>query len=157
MADALKAGPRAWATSGARSVAARSHAVQGEAGAVTGGPRSLLRLEGAVILLAAAVAYTQFGAGWGLFAALFLVPDLALLAYFAGPRQGAATYNAMHSTIGPAALIALGAMGDTPLALAIGLIWLAHVGLDRALGFGLKYDKGFSYTHLGPVGPVDPW
>ena len=135
----------------------RLRIAQGEAGAVIGGPRALLRVEGLVILLAAAGAYAQFGEGWGLFAALFLVPDLALLGYLLGRRQGAAMYNAAHATIGPAVLIAAGALGNSPLALDIGLIWMAHVGLDRALGFGLKYASGFRHTHLGSLGPVDPW
>jgi len=71
-------------------------------GAVSGTPRLLLRLEGAALLTLGAWAYGHFAlAGWGFFAALFLVPDAAFLGYLAGPRLGAAAYNATHSLLGP--------------------------------------------------------
>ena len=87
----------------------------------------------------------------GLFAALFLVPDLSFAGYLLGPRTGAASYNALHALIGPAALAAAGLV-LWPGALPVALIWFAHIGVDRAFGYGLKYPGGFSQTHLGPVG-----
>lgn len=126
-------------------------------GSVTGGVRALLRLEGLAVLLLALAAYAQFGAGWGVFALLFLAPDLSFLGYLAGPRTGALAYNAAHSYAGPLALLALGVLGAMPALLAAALVWLAHIGFDRALGFGLKYAAGFSATHLGRVGRADPW
>ena len=119
--------------------------------------RSLLRVEGAVVLAASLAAYAQFGAGWGVFALWLLVPDLAMLGYLAGPRIGAAFYNATHSYLGAVALLAIGALAAIPWAVAGGLIWLARVGLDHALGFGLKYATGFASTHLGRIGRADPW
>ena len=140
------------------------HLWTGEAGstvaheqAVAGGVRALLRLEGAVVLVASLAAYAQFGAGWGVFALWLLVPDLSLLGYLAGPRAGAALYNAAHSYVGPVALLALGVLAAMPWAVAGGLIWCAHIGLDRALGYGLKYASGFGHTHLGRIGRADPW
>lgn len=126
-------------------------------GSVGGGVRGLLRLEGLAVLALAVAAYMQFGAGWGFFAWLFLLPDLSFLAYLAGPRVGAAAYNAAHSYAGALALLALGVLAAMPLALAAGLVWCAHIGLDRALGYGLKYSTGFGNTHLGRVGRADPW
>lgn len=126
-------------------------------GAARGGVRTTLRLEGAALLLCALVAYQQVGAGWGAFALLVLVPDLSMLGYLRGPRAGALLYNAAHSTIGPAALIALGALAAQPVALAVGLVWLAHIGFDRLLGYGLKYGTAFGDTHLGRVGRRDAW
>lgn len=111
---------------------------------VTGTPRTLLRLEGLAMLAAGIAAYAIVGGSWSLFAVLFLVPDVTLLAYLAGPRIGAWSYNAGHSLLGPALL--------APLAPALAAIWVAHVGFDRALGYGLKYSSGFSATHLGPIG-----
>jgi hypothetical protein len=125
--------------------------------AVVGGVRTLLRLEGAVVLAAALAAYTQFGLGWGVFALWLLVPDLSLLGYLAGPRVGAALYNAAHSYVGPVALLVLGALAAMPWAVAGALIWFTHLGLDRALGYGLKYASGFGLTHLGRIGRADPW
>ena len=140
------------------------HLWAGEAGstvsreqAVSGGVRTLLRLEGLVVLGAAAAAYAQFGAGWGMFALLLLAPDLAVLGYLAGPRVGAALYNAAHSYAGAVALLVLGVLAAMPWAVAGGLIWCAHIGLDRALGYGLKYGSDFGATHLGRIGRADPW
>lgn len=140
------------------------HLWTGEAGstvareqAVSGGVRTLLRLEGVVVLGAAVAAYAQFGAGWGMFALLLLAPDLALLGYLAGPRAGAALYNAAHSYVGAVALLVLGVLAAMSWAVAGGLIWCAHIGLDRALGYGLKYGSDFGATHLGRIGRADPW
>ena len=119
-------------------------------GWATGGVRQLLRLEGLGVLALALLLYTQLGLGWGLFAATFLLPDLALLAFLAGARVGALTYNTTHSYIGP--LLAAAASHYTGLPLAVSLVWAAHVGFDRALGYGLKYAKGFGFTHLGRIG-----
>jgi hypothetical protein len=118
----------------------------------TDGVRRLLRLEGMGLLLAAVGLYAQTGSRWGLFAVLFLVPDVSLLFYYFGPRTGAATYNAAHATLGPLALVAVGVALALPLALSVAFIWLAHIGFDRALGYGLKYADGFSHTHLGWIG-----
>ena len=126
-------------------------------GATLGGVRILLRLEGLAVLAAAVAAYMHLGAGWGAFAMLFLLPDLSFLGYLAGSRVGAIAYNAAHSYIGPVALVGLGVAGGIPPALALGLIWSAHIGLDHALGYGLKYGSEFGVTHLGRVGPTDPW
>jgi Domain of unknown function (DUF4260) len=127
------------------------------AGQVTGGVRTLLRLEGLAVLAIAVAAYANFGEGWGLFAALFLLPDLAFFAYLAGPRAGAAAYNATHSYVGPLGLLAASVLGVMPLLLPAALVWCAHIGFDRALGYGLKYAGGFNQTHLGRLGRADPW
>lgn len=121
-------------------------------GQVLGGPRTVLRIEGAVLLLGAFALYAAGGQSWWLFAALFFVPDLAFLAYLAGPRLGAMAYNGAHSTIGPILLGCAGIAIDAALAQAIALIWLAHIGFDRTLGYGLKYASGFADTHLGTLG-----
>ena len=68
----------------------------------------------------------------------------------AGPRIGAVVYNAFHSYVGPALLAAVCLLAG--LSTAVPLIWAAHIGFDRALGYGLKYASGFSDTHLGVIG-----
>src|SRR5690348_7383794 len=108
-----------------------------------GGVRTLLRLEGAAVLIVAAGAYAQCaGHGWGFFAALFLVPDVSLAGYLAGPRAGARIYNTFHAYLGPLALISAGAFAANSLATDLALIWIAHIGMDRALGYGLKNVSG---------------
>ena len=123
-----------------------------EPGYVTGGTRLLLRLE-ALATFAAALGFYAYG-GFSLpaFALLFLSPDLTMLAYLAGPRIGAAGYNLVHTYVLAFALTLAGFFGGLPLATAGGLIWIAHIGFDRALGFGLKYPTGFGDTHLGRAG-----
>ncbi len=121
-------------------------------GDVEGGVKVLLRLEGVALFVAAIWLYGRASGDWRLFAILFLVPDLSFAFYLAGSRASAAAYNAMHSTIAPIVLACAGfAWGIAPF-LAVALIWAAHVGFDRALGFGLKYASGFSHTHLGRIG-----
>jgi hypothetical protein len=123
-------------------------------GAVTGGLRSLLRLEGVALGCAAIAFYAASGASWALFAVLLLAPDLSLLAYLAGPLPGALAYNALHTTTGPLLLGLAGLFMTSPIADSLALIWLAHIGIDRALGYGLKYTSGFGFTHLGRIGPA---
>ncbi|OYX27470.1 MAG: hypothetical protein B7Z10_00255 [Rhodobacterales bacterium 32-66-7] len=122
-------------------------------GVVRSVPNLILRAEGAALLAAASVAYATVGAGWGLFALLFLVPDVFMLGYLRGPRLGSVVYNLGHSTILPVALIGFGLVLPSGMAVSVGLIWLAHVGFDRAAGYGLKYGDAFRHTHLsGPAG-----
>jgi hypothetical protein len=107
-----------------------------------------LRLEGLAIATLSAVLYARTGASWWLFAALWLTPDLAMLAYFAGARWGAHGYNAVHSYLLPAALVLVALVGQQTALLPFALIWFNHIGVDRLLGYGLKYPAGFGFTHL---------
>lgn len=120
--------------------------------AAKGGVRGVLRLEALALLLAALALYARIDGDWLLFVELFLLPDASLAAYLFGSRTGALAYNAAHSTLGPLALGAFAATSGAPWALAVTLIWIAHVGFDRALGYGLKYASGFADTHLGRIG-----
>jgi hypothetical protein len=120
--------------------------------AVSGSHRTWLRIEGAVTLAAAVALYRGLGGGWGTFALLFLVPDLSLLGYLAGARVGAIAYNVGHSLVGPALLAAIGFAAGAPFAVLAACIWVAHVGFDRMLGYGLKATSAFGDTHLGRVG-----
>ncbi len=118
------------------------------AGAVGGAPRIILRLEGAAALAVASAAYARVGDGWVMFALLFLAPDISMLGSLAGRRIGAVAYNLGHSYLPPAALAACGLFISQPLLLSLSLIWVAHIGFDRMLGYGLKYDTAFGHTHL---------
>jgi Domain of unknown function (DUF4260) len=122
--------------------------------AVTGMPRLLLRLEGAGLGVLACLAYWRIGESGWLFAALILAPDLSFLAYLAGPRIGAVVYNGVHTLLGPilVALWGLTFATDQPFYFAVSLVWAAHIGFDRMLGYGLKYPDGFAFTHLGRIG-----
>lgn len=118
-------------------------------GAVAGGPRLWLRLEGLAVLALALLLYQRGGHSWMLLAVLFLAPDLSFAAYLAGPRIGALVYNLAHSYVGPVIAAALALLTGRPPVAAT--IWAAHIGFDRALGYGLKYPSGFADTHLGQL------
>ena len=119
-------------------------------GQVRGGVSLLLKLEGGLELGAAILAYGVLGGGWLMFAVLLLVPDLSMLGYLAGNRIGAAVYNAAHTYLTPALLAGLAwALHAPEWVTLVALIWAAHIGADRLLGFGLKYPEGFKPTHLG--------
>jgi hypothetical protein len=114
-------------------------------------PRVLLRLEGLALAAAAVALYFHLDHGWLLLVVLALAPDLSMLGYLAGPRAGAAAYDAAHTTVLPLALGVAGVFADVGLAVQLALIWLAHIGVDRAVGYGLKYPSGFEDTHLQRV------
>ena len=111
--------------------------------------RSILRLEGLAAAALAAVFYARTGASWWLFAALWLAPDLSLLGYLGGSELGARMYNAIHSYVTPATLAVTALLLHSPALLPFALIWMNHIGVDRLLGYGLKYPAGFQWTHLG--------
>jgi Domain of unknown function (DUF4260) len=114
--------------------------------------RTWLRLEGLAVLVAALACFENSSLSWGVFALLFLVPDLSMLGYLAGPRVGAWSYNLVHSYTGPLLLMAWSLAGGPPVLGGYGAIWWAHLGFDRALGYGLKSPAGFHLTHLGKIG-----
>jgi hypothetical protein len=114
--------------------------------------RVFLRLEGLAAVALSAVFYARTGASWWLFAALWLVPDLSMLGYLAGPKLGARIYNAIHSYVTPATLAVTGVLLKSPAILPYALIWMNHIGVDRVMGYGLKYPDGFKFTHLGTLG-----
>ncbi len=119
-------------------------------GAVSGDVRRWLRLEGLIVVAAAVLVYARGGNSWLLFGILFLSPDLSFAGYLRGPRVGAAIYNIFHSYIVPIALAC--GMWMAGRSIEIPLIWVAHIGFDRLLGYGLKYPTGFGHTHLGKLG-----
>jgi hypothetical protein len=111
----------------------------------------LLRLEGASVLGLSVLFYHQSHASWLLFAILFLSPDLFMLGYLADARIGAAIYNSVHTLFPPGVLIAVAILASQWRLLPFALIWSAHIGFDRMLGFGLKYATRFQDTHLQHV------
>jgi Domain of unknown function (DUF4260) len=115
---------------------------------MSGIPRYILRAEGLLVLLGATYAYSQLDMGWLLFAVLFLVPDVFMIGYLRDAKLGAITYNFGHTYIVPGVMLVLAHSLGQSTALALSLIWIAHIGFDRVLGYGLKYATGFKVTHL---------
>ncbi|HEV2215025.1 MAG TPA: DUF4260 domain-containing protein [Terracidiphilus sp.] len=133
-------------------MASKTDVLTGPGGVGPGSIRVLLRMEGLAVAAIAALLYARVGVSWWLFAGLWLVPDLSMLGYLTGACRGAKVYNVAHSYVLPA-ILGLSAYGlHQQVLLAVALVWANHIGLDRALGYGLKYGKGFGWTHLGRLG-----
>jgi hypothetical protein len=121
-------------------------------------PRPILWLrgEGLAVLLLSFTLYSQQQPGWLFFVVLFFVPDLAMLGYLSGPRTGALLYNLAHTYTAPVLLALAALITGHSLLTSLALIWSAHIGLDRMLGYGLKMDTAFQDTHLGRIGGGKP-
>jgi len=120
-------------------------------GFVEGGPKLLLRIEGATLFALSIWFFSMQGQAWWLYPLLLLVPDIFMLGYLRNTRLGAATYNLGHSYPAAAILLAIGVLVHSPLTIAISAIWFGHIGWDRLFGYGLKYGTDFKHTHLGDL------
>ena len=114
-------------------------------------PARLLRLEGAALLFCGIFFYYSLRAGWTLFAALILWPDISMLGYLVNPKLGSRLYNLVHTEVLPAALAASSFALHRISLLAFALIWLCHIGFDRLIGAELKYPTVVKDTHLQRV------
>lgn len=119
-------------------------------GTVSLSQRRILRIEGLAALAAGLWAYFTLDGPLWLLAVLALAPDLSMLAYLAGTRIGSLGYNFAHTYTVPIALGGLGVWTGTSLVILIAAVWIAHIGADRLLGYGLKSPSGFKDTHLSP-------
>lgn len=118
-------------------------------GATTGGVRTTLHFEGAALALLAFVLVWPALPGVWLCLLIFMLPDVSMLGYLLNKRLGAAIYNVAHSTIGPIVLLVYGYHSNPAgWVYVIGGLWLAHIGVDRVFGYGLKYPSSFAHTHL---------
>jgi len=111
-------------------------------------PRHLIRAEGIAVAAAAIVLFFHEGYPWWVLVVLALAPDLSAIGYVFGPRVGAASYDAFHTYVGPIVLGLAGVVWSNDAATMIALVWFTHIGIDRAVGYGLKYPTGFKDTHL---------
>src|SRR6516162_5627419 len=112
--------------------------------------RGILRAEGLLLLITLTIAYAQLHRSWLFFLIFLLSPDLFMLGYLRGTRVGAWSYNVAHSYVLPLGVGLVSIFVHALLPVAI--IWAAHIGMDRALGYGLKYSDSFRHTHLGWIG-----
>ena len=121
-------------------------------GTVTSGPRWWLRVDGLVLLAGSLALFATTGESWWLVPLVILLPDVFMAGYLGGTRLGAFTYNLGHTYLAPAIVAGAGLWAGNDLVTALGLLWFAHIGMDRAAGYGLKYDDAFGHTHLGWMG-----
>lgn len=121
-------------------------------GSVEGQPLAWLRVEGAAAFVAGVAAYLALGGSWTLLVPLLLLPDISMVGYLSGRATGAAVYNLAHNWAVGLVLAGAGLGLDSAWLALAGAVLVAHVGMDRALGYGLKYGSAFRDTHLGHVG-----
>lgn len=114
-------------------------------------PRILLHVEGVAAGVAAIALYFHAGYTWWHLVVLVLAPDLSMAGYLVRPSVGAAAYDVAHTDSLPIALAAIGVIANAEIPVQLGLIWITHIGVDRAIGYGLKYPTGFKDTHLQRV------
>jgi hypothetical protein len=115
-------------------------------------PTLWLRLEGLAMFVATVALYAHLQLNGWLFLLLLLVPDIAMIGYLRNPQFGALIYNLAHNYALAFGLIGLALAAQWTVGVMLGLIWVAHISMDRALGYGLKYDSAFKDTHLGSIG-----
>ncbi|MCM4172420.1 DUF4260 domain-containing protein [Arenibacter sp. TNZ] len=115
----------------------------------------LLKVEEIGMFLLGVYLFGLLDYSWWWFIGLILVPDIGMLGYLLGNRLGAIGYNLFHHKGLAIAIYFLGIYLSLPLCQLLGIILFSHACMDRIFGYGLKYNKGFKYTHLGEIGNKD--
>tara|TARA_B100000945_G_scaffold278949_1_gene244998 strand:- start:555 stop:908 length:354 start_codon:yes stop_codon:yes gene_type:complete len=114
--------------------------------------KTLLKLEELGALLLAVYLFSTLGLSWWWFVGLFFAPDIGMLGYLVNPKVGAWCYNMFHLKSLGVALYLIGILMEFEYLQLAGIILFAHAAFDRILGYGLKYERGFKFTHLGEIG-----
>jgi hypothetical protein len=113
--------------------------------------KSILKVEEVFMFGLGIYLFSLLNYEWWWFLVLIFAPDIGMLGYLFGNRAGAIVYNLFHHKGIAISVYLLGIYLSLPLCQLAGVILFAHSALDRVLGYGLKYDKGFKYTHLGEI------
>src|SRR5688572_18161432 len=121
-------------------------------GMTTGAVRGWLRLEGLAAFAAALTLYGVNGGDWLWAIPALLLPDLSAAGYLVSPRIGTVSYNFLHNWAPGFIALALGLWLASPGLQIVAAILIGHVGMDRAVGYGLKLPSSFQDTHLGRMG-----
>ena len=114
-------------------------------------PRIFLHIEGLALLAASIVMYSNLDFKWGTFALLLLAPDLPLALYPTNKNLASVTYNLVHTIVFPMLLALFSYFNGSSLGIQLSLIWLAHIGMDHAVGYGFKYLGQMKETHFSRV------
>jgi len=114
--------------------------------------KTILNLEDWAVFLLCIFLFSKLPFAWWWFPALLLLPDIGMLGYLISPKIGAWTYNLLHHRAIAALVAAYSLWSDKPGWKLAAIILFAHISMDRAVGYGLKYEDAFSHTHLGTIG-----
>lgn len=114
--------------------------------------KTIIKLEELGLFILGIYFFSQLNYGWGWFLGLILVPDFSMIGYVFGDKFGALCYNVVHHRGIAIAVYLVGIyFSNTEIQLS-GVILFAHSSMDRLFGYGLKYESGFKFTHLGEIG-----
>ena len=112
--------------------------------------KTFLRLDDLSILSAAVGLYILWGGNWWLFALFAILPDVSLLAYIGydgTSRWPSLVYNTFHTY----ALPILGLIAFWSFQPIFLLGWVAHIAVDRFVGYGFKSATDLKQTHLQQI------
>ncbi len=114
--------------------------------------KKIIQLEELGLFLLGIFLFSQLNYAWWWFLVLLLAPDFSMIGYAVNNKTGAFLYNLFHHRGLAIAVYLLGIYLSNSVLQLMGVILLAHASMDRMFGYGLKYEKGFKYTHLGEIG-----
>lgn len=114
--------------------------------------KTVIKLEELGLFILGIYLFSLLNYQWWWFPALILAPDLSMFGYIINTKTGAFSYNLFHHR-GVAVLVyILGCYLRIEIVQLMGIILFSHAAMDRIFGYGLKYETGFKYTHLGEIG-----
>lgn len=113
---------------------------------------TIIKLEETALFVLGIYLFSLLNFEWWWFPVLILVPDLSMIGYLFGNKSGAFLYNIFHHKGIAILLYILGCYLKLEILQLTGIILFSHSAMDRIFGYGLKYEKGFKYTHLGEIG-----
>ena len=113
--------------------------------------QNVIKVEYILLATVVYIAYLASGFAWYWPFVFFLVFDVSMIGYLFNTKIGAITYNIVHSAVIPTLLLALFFVLHYEALLFISLLWLFHITVDRACGYGLKHSDSFHHTHLGKL------
>lgn len=114
--------------------------------------KNLLKTEELLVFIVCLFAFSLLDLSWWWFAGCILLPDIGMIGYLHNNKTGAWTYNLFHHKGIAAVIVTTGYLLENDWFIFAGLVLFAHASMDRMLGYGLKYEKGFKFTHLGEIG-----
>jgi hypothetical protein len=115
--------------------------------------KNLIALEEWAIFGLCIFLFSRLGFAWWWFPALLLLPDVGMIGYLINPKIGAVTYNLLHHRLVAAAVAAYAIWSGNAIWKLAAVMLFAHISMDRALGYGIKYADSFFHTHLGWIKP----
>jgi len=114
--------------------------------------KTIIKLEELGLFILGIYLFSLLNFEWWWFLILILAPDFSMLGYIFGNKSGAFFYNIFHHRAIAVLLYIMGCYFKIEILQLSGIILFSHSAMDRFFGYGLKYESGFKYTHLGEIG-----